>query len=724
MSETLIVNASRRNVIKGAAALTLAFYLPMTGCAKKPAVNVKPFVPNAFLSINSDGMVTVLSKHLEMGQGVYTGLATLVADELDADWAQVRVDGAPADAALYKNLAFGMQGTGGSSSIANSYEQYRQAGAAARAMLTAAAAKSWNVSAGEIKISRGELSHAASGKQARFGELVGDAAALPVPTDIKLKTADQFTYIGKPVVRLDVAAKSNGTAIFTQDFKHPDMLTAVAVHAPRFGAKVRSVKDDAARAIKGVVGVVKFDTGLAEGVAVLANDFWTAKKGRDALVVEWDDSNAFKQSSDQLLNDYRKLLKQPGAVARNDGDVDAAFKQASKVIEASYEVPYLAHAAMEPMNCVVQISAGACEVWNGDQFQTVDQGAISKMLGITPDKVKINMLFAGGSFGRRANAYSDYQLSAVAIAKAANVSVPVKFVRTREDDMHAGLYRPMYVHGLKAGLDKQGKIVAWQNRIVGQSIMNNPVMAGMIKDGIDPTSVEGSANLPYAIDNLHVDLHSPTPGVPVLWWRSVGSSHTAYATECFLDELAHATKQDPVQLRRGMLANKPHHLGVLELAASKAGWDQTLEKDRARGVAVHESFGTFVAQVVEVSRSGKGFKIDRVVCAVDCGVAVNPNIIAMQMESAIAFALSAAMTGAITFKDGVVEQSNFHNYQVLRINQMPKVEVYIVPSTEKPTGVGEPGVPPLAPALINALHALTGKPIRSLPLSKQGIEFV
>ncbi|MGC3982468.1 MAG: xanthine dehydrogenase family protein molybdopterin-binding subunit [Steroidobacteraceae bacterium] len=724
MNDILIVNASRRDVIKGGMALTLAVYLPLSGCAEQKAAAVASFVPNAFLRIDRDGAVTVLSKHLEMGQGSYTGLATLVAEELDADWSQVHAEGAPADTERYKNLSFGMQGTGGSTSLANSYEQYRQAGAAARAMLVTAAAQTWKVSANDIRVAQGKVTHPVSGKQAGFGELIDVAATLPVPTGIKLKNADQFTLIGKPAARTDVVAKSNGTAVFTQDFKLPGMLTAVVLHPTRFGAKVKSVDDTKARAIKNVVGVVSFDTGVTHGVAVLATNFWSAKKGREALVVEWDDSKAFKQDSTALLNEFRALLKQPGAVARNEGNVDEAFKQAARIVEASYEVPYLAHAPMEPLNCVAQLKDGACEIWNAEQFQTVDQGAVAKLLGVTPDKVKINMLYAGGSFGRRANPTSDYVLETVAIAQASKQSVPVKLVWAREDDMHGGYYRPAYMHGFKAALDKQGNITAWQHRIVGQSIMSNPVMAAMVKDGVDPSSVEGAANLPYAIDNIHVDLHSPAPGIPVLWWRSVGSSHTAYATEAFFDELARAGKQDPLQLRRQLLSKHPRHLGVLELAASKADWTQPLGKDRARGIAVHESFNSYVAQVVEVSRSGAGFKIDRVVCAVDCGLAINPNIVAMQVESAVAFALSAVLNGAITFKDGEVEQSNFHNYQVLRINQMPKVEVHIVPSAEKPTGIGEPGVPPLAPALINALHALYGKPVRTLPLSSQGLQMV
>jgi len=720
MSHFPIVNASRREVLKGTAALTLAFYLPLTGHTE-PAV-ARSFEPNAFLRITADGTVTVISKHLEMGQGVFTGLATLVAEELDADWSQIRVEGAPADTARYKNILMGMQGTGGSSSIANSYEQYRQAGGAARAMLVAAAAQSWKVPARDIRIARGKVSHAASRKQAGFGELIAIAATLPVPTDIKLKNANQFVYIGKPAARVDTVAKTNGAAIFTQDFKLPGMLTAVVLHPPRFGAKVSRIDDAKARAMKGVVDVVSFDSGVTAGVAVLARDFWSARQGREALTVEWDESRAFKQDSAQVRDDFVRLLQQPGDVARSDGDVDVAFKQAARIIEARYEVPYLAHAPMEPLNCVVQLREGGCELWNGEQNHTLDQLSVAQLLGLKPEQVTIHTLYSGGSFGRRANPYADYILEAVAIARTAKQTAPVKLVWTREDDTRGGYYRPLFVHGLKAGLDSQGKIMAWQHRLVGQSIMDNPFMAAFIKNGIDHASVEGAFDLPYAIDHLRVELHSPKLGVPVLWWRSVGSSHTAYATECFLDELAHATQQDPVQLRRQLLRNHPRHLGVLELAASKAGWEKPLGKDRARGVAVHESFSSFVAQVVEISRSGDSFKIDRVVCAVDCGVVINPNIVVMQVESAIAFGLSAALTGAITLKGGVVEQSNFHDYPVVRINQMPRVEVYVVPSREKPTGIGEPGVPPLAPALVNALHALNGKPIRSLPLAQHGLQ--
>ncbi|MDL1863541.1 xanthine dehydrogenase family protein molybdopterin-binding subunit [Betaproteobacteria bacterium PRO7] len=719
-----IENVSRRDFLNAAGGLTLALFLPgaqaQSGPGKTGALAAGAvFEPNAFVRIGTDSTVTVIAKHLEMGQGTYTGLATLVAEELDADWAQVRVVGAPADAKRYNNLFWGpAQGTGGSTAIANSYEQLRRAGATARAMLVAAAAERWRVPASEIRVAQGVVSHQ-SGKRAKFGELAAAAAKLPVPAEVKLKDPKDFVLIGRNVARVDAREKSNGRAIFTQDVRLPGLLTAVVAHPPRFGSKVKSFDAAKAKAVKGVVDVVAFSTPVTNGVAVLAQDFWSAKKGRDALVVEWDDSAAFKLGTAEILAEYRRLAEQPGMVARNDGDAAAAFAGAARTIEAAYEFPYLAHATMEPMNCVVRLSADRCEVWNGEQLQTGDQYALAALLGIKPEQVHLNMLYAGGSFGRRACAKSDYVLEAAAIAKAAGGRTPVKLVWTREEDTKGGFYRPLYVHTLKAGLDSAGNIVAWQHRIVGQSILAGTAFEKMlVKDGIDKTSVEGASTLPYEIPNLRVELHSPKMGVPVLWWRSVGSTHTAYSTECFLDDIARATGKDPVDLRRGLLGKHPRHKAVLELAAQKAGWGKPLAAGRARGIAVHESFNSYVAQVAEVTlKPGGGFTVDRVVCAVDCGVAVNPNIVAMQMESGIGYGLSAALYGRITLKDGVVEQSNFNDYQVLRIGEMPQVEVHIVPSNEKPTGVGEPGTPVIAPAVANALAALTGKPYRTLPLA-------
>jgi isoquinoline 1-oxidoreductase beta subunit len=719
---------SRRDVLKAGASLTLAIGAGslITACGKSAAVSgaaAAPLAPGAYLRIDADDIVTVISPNTEMGQGAYTGLATLVAEELDAAWSQVRVEGAPADVKRFGNPAFGgaLQGTGGSTSVAAFYEPMRRAGATARAMLVTAAAGQWNVPVGEITVADGVVAHAGKGRSARFGELIGAAAALPVPETVTLKAPADFRLIGQSRPRVDSRAKSTGTAIFTQDLKLPEMVVASAIYSPRFGGKVATFDAAAAKALPGVIDVVSFSTPVRDGVAVIARDYWTAHSARDKVKVEWDESNAFRQDSDAIMAQYRELARKPGIEARNEGDADAAIAGATRRIEASYEFPFLAHASMEPLNCVAQLSADGCEIWNGEQLHTPDQNAVAKYLGLAPEQVRINMLYAGGSFGRRGNPLSDYVLDTVAIAKAAGNGKPVKLVWSREDDMRGGFYRPMYFHTIRAGLDASGKVVGWQHRIVGQSIMaGSPLDMGA---PVDPTSIEGAANLPYDIPNLHVDLHTTKIGVPIQWWRSVGSTHTAYSTECFVDEIARATRQDPVELRRSLLQKHPRHLAALNLAAEKAGWGTPLPAGRARGVAVHESFGTVVAQVVEVTKQGAGYAVERVVCAVDCGLAVNPNIVAMQMESSIGFGLAAAFTGAITLKDGVVQQSNFHDYTVLRISQMPTVEVHIVPSDAKPTGVGEPGTPPIGPAVANAIVALGGKPVRSLPFAKAGLAF-
>ncbi|HQU49120.1 MAG TPA: xanthine dehydrogenase family protein molybdopterin-binding subunit [Casimicrobiaceae bacterium] len=734
MTDRPIVNLSRSRrafLMAGGAAgagLLLGLVLPasaQTGAPGKAAAAgaAPPFEPNAFVRIGTDDTVTVVAKHVEMGQGAFTGLATIVAEELDAAWRQVRVVGAPADATRYNNLAWGpMQGTGGSSAIANSWEQLRNAGASARAMLVAAAAKKWGVPAGEIRVSGGVVSHP-SGRKASFGDLATDAGAMPVPTSVALKDPKDFVFVGKAFPRVDSLAKSNGTAQFTQDVQLPGMLTALVLHPPRFGARVRSFDASAVRDVPGVRGVLELPTGIA----VVATGFWAAKQGRDALKVVWNENRAWKGSTGELMAEYRKLAEKPGKVARAEGDAQAAIASAATKLEASFEFPYLAHAAMEPMNCVMRLSDGRCEVWNGEQFQTADQKAIAQVVGLKPEQVSITMLYAGGSFGRRANPQSDYVLECAEIvarlAKAGTKDVPVKLVWTREDDMRGGMYRPMYLHALRGGIDAGGAIVGWQHRIVGQSILEDTIFEGaMRKTGIDPTSVEGAANLPYAIPAIAVDLHSTSEAVTVQWWRSVGSSHTAFSTETFLDELATAAKQDPVELRRRLLGKHPRHLAALDLAAKQAGWGTPLApgkagEKRGRGVAVHESFGTVVAQVVEATvKADGGIVVDRVVCAVECGLAVNPDIVRAQMEGGIGYGLSAALHGAITVRDGLVEQSNFHDYPVLRIHEMPAVEVHIVPSAGKPTGVGEPGTPVIAPALANALFAATGKRLRSLPL--------
>ena len=717
------VRPSRRTFLKAAgafAAVGLTIGFEWAGTGRRALAATMPdatFAPNAFLRVAPDNSVTVIAKHVEMGQGAYTGIATIVAEELDANWQDVRVESAPADAKRYANLAFGtIQGTGGSSAMANSWMQLREAGAKARAMLVSAAAAQWQVPASELTTLDGSVHHAATNRTATYGSLASAAARLPVPDTVTLKSPKDFRLIGHQLPRVDVPPKTNGTAQFTLDVTFPGMLVALLQRPPLFGATVKSFDASAAKAVPGVVSVVQ----VPGGVAVVAKGFWAAKQGRDALKVDWDDSKAEKRSSDAIMAEYRQLAEQPGMSARKDGDATKALAGAVKKISASYAFPYLAHAPMEPLDAVVKLTADSCEIWAGDQFQTVDQANAAHTAGLDPQQVKIHTLYAGGSFGRRANTQSDYIVEAVSIAKALGANgTPVKLQWTREDDIHGGLYRPMYFHKLDAGLSADGKLVGWRHRIVGQSILaGTPFASVMVKNGIDGTSVEGAANVAYAIPNVSVELTTTQTGVPVLWWRVVGSSHTAFAVEAFMDEAAHAARKDPFVFRRDLLAHEPRMRGVLELAAQKAGWDpaKPLPKGRGRGIAVAEAFKTFVAQVAEVSVDKDGnVKVERVVCAVDCGTPINPDVIAAQMEGGIGFGLGAALHSAITLKDGKVEQNNFDGYQVLRFAEMPKVEVHIVQSGEAPTGVGEPGVAPVGPAVANAIFAATGRRIHSLP---------
>jgi isoquinoline 1-oxidoreductase beta subunit len=717
--------STRRAFLKAAGttmAIALTIGFEWAGSARRAiATPAAPaaFAPNAFVRIGSDNSVTVISKHLEMGQGSYTGIATVLSDELDADWSLVRVESAPADAKRYANLAFGtMQGTGGSSAMANSWMQLRQAGARARAMLLSAAAAQWHVPAGQLSVRDSIIYHPDGKTQASFGSLVARAASLPVPEQVALKDAKNFKLIGRgQSPRVDVPAKCDGTAQFTLDFSLPGMLVALIRRSPRFGGKVKSFDASAATAIPGVVKVIE----VPNGIAVVASGFWAAKQGREALKVEWDDSNAETRSSEAIMAEYRQLAEKPAASARKDGDAAKAMAGAARTISASYEFPYLAHAPMEPLDAVVKLTASSCEIWAGDQFQTVDQANAAHTAALDPQQVSIHTLYAGGSFGRRANAGSDYIVEAVSVAKAYGADgTPIKLQWTREDDIHGGLYRPMYFHKLEAGLNTSNELVGWRNVIVGQSILAGTPMAAMIQNGIDATSVEGAAMIAYDIPNIDVELATTKTGVPVLWWRVVGSSHTTFAVEAFIDEVAHAAGQDPYEFRRKLLAKEPRMKAVLELAADKAGWSSgPMAKGKGRGIAVGEAFKTFVAQVAEVSVDESGqVRVDRVVCAVDCGTPINPDVITAQMEGGIGFGLGAVLYGAITLKDGHVEQDNFNSYRVLRLNEMPKVEVYIVPSTEAPTGVGEPGVAPLGPAVANAIFAATGKRIHVLPFPK------
>jgi isoquinoline 1-oxidoreductase beta subunit len=708
--------ASRRGFLKGSAVAALVIGTQLNFAGKARAATLQdPPMPNAFIKIEPDSTVTVMIKHLDMGQGNTTGLATIVADELDADWPQMRIAFAPANAALYNNLFFGpVQGTGGSTAIANSWDQLRRAGAAARAMLVAAAADSWKVPAGEITIAKGVVTHAKSDKQAKFGELVTKAATLAVPTDVKPKDPKDWVYISKHVPRIDSTAKTTGKAVYALDIRRPGMVTAVVAHPPRFGGAVKSFDASAAKAVKGVVDVVQ----IPQGVAVLATDTWSAMKGREALKVEWDDGNAEKRSSAQMFVDYRKLAEGPGLPAARRGDAASALSGAAKVIEAEFSFPFLAHAPMEPLNGVIEIKAdGTAECWAGAQFQTVEQMTVAAVLGLKPEQVTINTVWAGGSFGRRATPNADYFAEMAAIAKASGGKAPVHLVWTREDDIKGGRYRPMVYHRIRAGLDAAGAIVGWEQRIVGQSfIIGSPFEAMIVKDGIDATVVEGAADMPYRVANLAVDWHHVRSPVTTLWWRSVGHTHTAQAAEVMIDMLAHQAGQDPVAFRLALLGEHPRHAGVLRLAAEKGGWGEKLPAGRGRGIAVHESFNTFVAMTADVTVGKDGaIKVDRVVAAVDCGVPVNPDVIRAQVESGVGYGLGAALRNQITLTDGLVDQSNFDSYEPLRISDMPKVEVHIIPSQAAPTGIGEPGVPPLAPAVSNAIFQATGKRLNALP---------
>jgi isoquinoline 1-oxidoreductase subunit beta len=706
----------RREFLRAGAAigggLLVSLYVPLeSGAISALAAEEKEFAVNAFVHIGADESVTVISAHSEMGQGIYTSLPMLLNEELEADWAKVRVEAAPVDK-VYNHPLFGIQMTGGSTTSPAEWTRYREMGALARTMLVEAAAQRWSVPAADCTVVKGVVYHDASHRRATYGELADAASQLKPPADVPLKSAKEFTLIGKPTRRLDTPSKTNGTAQFGLDVHLPGMLTAVVARAPVFGGKV--VKCDASDALK--VRGVKAVEQVPTGVAVIAEGFWPAKLGREKLHIEWDLGPNANLTSEEMFREFAETAKQPGAIARKTGDPDAALKGAAKTITAEYDVPYLAHCMMEPLNCVVDLRADSCEIWTGTQFQTGDCAAAAKVAGLPFDKVQIHTTLLGGGFGRRANPASDFVMEAVNVAKVAKT--PVKVVWTREDDLKGGWYRPMWHDRFAAGLDASGNPVAWTHTIVGQSIFAGTAFASFgIKDGIDAASVEGAADILYGIPNLQVDLHTPTIGVPVQWWRSVGHSHTGFSVEAFLDEVAYAGGKDPYQLRRTLLAGQPRMLAVLDLAAQKGNWGGKLRAGVGRGIAGHFSFDSYVAQVVEASVEKNGdVKVHRVVCAVDCGRTINPDTVKAQMEGGIIFGLTAALKSEITLKDGKVVQSNFYDYPMVRMFESPEIEVHIVPSETDPTGVGEPGVPPVAPALANAIFAATGKRVRRLPI--------
>ncbi|WP_430423166.1 molybdopterin cofactor-binding domain-containing protein [Phenylobacterium sp.] len=726
--KTIATAATRREVLVVGA--TLAGSSLLVGCSLPEVLSagskVEPGAFGPFLKFAQDGTVTVVSKHIEFGQGNHAGLAAIAAEELDADWTKVEVEQAPANAKLYGNrLMGGTQGTGGSSAISNSWMQLRTAGAAARAMFVSAAAAKWGVPAGEITVLNGVLSHT-SGKQAGFGELIEEAAKVAPPAEPKLKDPKTFTLIGQDRVRRkDSRAKSNGTAKYTQDVQLPDMLIAMVAHPPKFGATVKSFDAAEAKKVPGVTDVFK----IPSGVAVVANSTYAAKLGRDALKVEWDEAKAEKRGSAQILAEFKDYASGKTAAPEKvkwggfDSKGDAAQAAAgANALEIAYDFPYLSHATMEPMNCVAMIGKGPPKLIFGSQSPTLDQMNTARIALALPGSVEIETLFAGGSFGRRSNFQSDYVVECVHIAKKVGKGRPVKLVWTREDDQRSGYFRPLTHHTVRITTDKDGFPATWRHRIVTQSILKGAPPGSPGGKGVDFTAVEGVMGSPYlkATPVVDAQLLTPDVGVPVLWWRSVGATHTAYVMEHTVDQLAKRAGKDPVEYRRALYtkAGANRHLAVLNLAAEKAGWTTPAPAGWTRGVAVHESFGSVVAQVAEVKVENGIPKVGRVVTAIDCGTAISPDQVAAQMEGGTCYGLSAALFGNITLTGGAVDQANFDSYRVLRNSEAPTVETYIVPSANKPSGVGEPGTPVIGPAVANALLAITGQPTLSQPFVK------
>lgn len=714
----------RRSFLKLAAASGFALGAFPLGTLAQDAVKpagLKPTEqPSAFVQIDKDGITTITINRLDFGQGVQTSLPMILAEELDADWSKVRsVHGSNAPA--YIDPVFGMHITGGSGSIAHSYTQYRELGARTRAMLVSAAAAQWKTDASALRTQNGVVI-GPGGKRLTYGELADAAMKLPVPEKVALKDPKDFRLIGKATGRLDAKAKSSGQQSYGIDIRLPGMLTAVVAHPPVFAAKLKSMDDSAAKAIKGVKAVLRVpvDRG-GQGVAVIADGYWAAKQGRDALKLEWDTSGVEKVDSAKQLVQYRELAGKPGA-RKFDADVSKLAGSAHK-IEAEFVFPYLAHAPMEPLNCTVSVTGDKAELWLGSQMPGLDGMAASKVLGVPPQNVKINVQMAGGGFGRRAIGTSDYVVEACGVVKAAQaagINAPIRTLWSREDDIKGGYYRPMHLHTAKIGFDAQGKISAWDHVIVGQSILGGtPFEPMLVKDGIDGTAVEGMKE-PYEIP-MRLTVHHPKVNVPVLWWRSVGSTHTAFVMETLVDEIARTTKQDPVAYRMKLIGNEhPRHKAALQLAVDKSGYGKKkLAAGRAWGVAVHESFNSVVAYVVEASVKDGTPTLHNVTAGVHCNLVVNPRSVEAQVQGGALMGLSMCLPGAaITLKDGAVEQSNFSDFVVPRITDMPQIAVHMVPSADAPTGMGEPGLPPLAPAFANAVATLTGKPLRELPFKR------
>lgn len=715
MSQPTTSHLDRRSFLIGGAVIGASLYVGIRLAQNRfdqghPATG-QVFKPNAFLRISPDDTVTVIIGKSEMGQGVYTGLAMAAAEELDIDPMRVRVEFAPADPAF--NVPFApVQFTGGSMSTSTTYMPLREAGAKARAMLVAAAAQEWNVAPEALRTENGQVFN--GGQSLSYGALADAASKLRAPDKVALKDPSQFRYLGKPHKRLDAPVKVDGSAKFGLDQRVPGMVFAVAARPPVIGATLEKLDDGAARGVPGVIDVKQ----LPFGVVVYASNTWAAKRGREALVLQWNDGPNKSLSTAALREEYRNLAKQPGAVAAERGNVRDALAGAARRMDVEYELPYLAHSPMEPLNCLADVRADGCDLYLGTQMQSPDRDAVAEALGVDPATVNVHTAFLGGGFGRRAQRFSDAAVQSALASRA--VGKPVLLTQTREDDVQGLSYRPYVISRVRAGVDGGGNAIAWQQCIISQPVLRGGRFESFIPKGsaFDPSSVEGASDMPYTIPNLVVDTHEGNRTVPILWWRSVGHSHTGFTVNCAMDELAALAGVDPVEFRRRLLGKDARFLAVLEKAAQMSGWGSPLPAGRGRGIAIQNSFGSIVAEVAEVTVQGSDVRVHKVWCAIDCGFAANPSGVVAQMESAINYGLSAALHGEISFENGRVQQSNFHDYQVLRINEAPEIEVAIINSGEAMGGAGEPGTPPIAPAVANAIFAATGKRVRKLPISK------
>ena len=710
---------SRRKLLQAGAAagggLLLSLSLPFS-YGEAETADADGFAPNAFIRIEGDGRIVLTMPYVEMGQGTYTSIPMLIAEELEVDLKQVQVEHAPPNEKLYGNpLLGGLQATGNSNAVRAAWQPLRQSGAIARSMLVSAAAKRWNVDPASCRAQSGEVLHAPTGRRIKYGALAAAAARMPVPESVMLKRPEDFKLIGTPAKRLDAPAKVNGTAVYGIDVRPPGVKIATLAQSPVFGGRVKSVDDTAAKAVKGVRQIVRLD----DAVAVVADHMGAAKKGLAALVIEWDAGPHAKLNTNEIVHELEKATLDSGAVAQSIGNTDTAMANAVTKVEAIYQVPFLAHATLEPMNCTVHVRKDGCEVWVGSQVMARAQAAAATTAGLPLDKVVVHNHLIGGGFGRRLEI--DGVIRAVEIAK--HVDGPVKVVWTREEDIQHDMYRPYFFDRISAGLDDKGMPVAWNHRFAGSSVIARWAPP-LFNNGLDPDTTEGAIDLVYALPNMHVEyVRVEPPGIPTAFWRSVGPSHNVFVTESFMDELAAAAKQDAVAYRLALLDKTPRAKAVLALAAEKAGWGRPLPERVGRGVSLQFAFASYMAQVAEVEVSKDGtVRVRRVVCAVDCGTVVNPDTVQAQIQSAVMFGITAALHGEITLKDGRVEQTNFDSYQILRMNEAPAVEVHIVQSPESPGGMGEAGTSAIIPAVANAIFAATGKRVRKLPIDATALK--